>query len=225
MDQDTARIGAQQLDHESPKQEVPPDYEKRISDEPSPQISQTSIDSQKPPPAKEDHDLEAAYGEEVVPAPVKVPRSKRRGLFGRFTLLAEVEEPKHYSRRIKWWITFIIALAAVAAPMGSAIIFRKSDIPLRFLHHQCLKDRPLLMHLEKSLHQYSRGQNPLYRVYTSFERRHWLFSTVQCNLHFSIVMMCLDQLTRTHLSLFPLVPCRHSRIFTYQSQLRWVRYL
>lgn len=58
------------------------------------------------------------------PPPVKVPRSKRRGLFARFTLLAEVEEPKHYARGTKWFITFVIALAAIAAPLGSTIIFR-----------------------------------------------------------------------------------------------------
>ena len=58
------------------------------------------------------------------PPPVKVPRSKRRGLFARFALVAEIEEPKHYSRGIKWYITFVIALAAVAAPLGSTIILR-----------------------------------------------------------------------------------------------------
>ena len=63
--------------------------------------------------------------ESVYPPPVKVPRASRRGLFGRFSILAEVEEPKHYSRRTKWFITFIIALAAIAAPLGSAIILRK----------------------------------------------------------------------------------------------------
>ena len=57
--------------------------------------------------------------------PTEVSRSQRRGLFGRFTVIAEVQEPKHYSRKIKWFITFVIALAAVAAPLGSAIIFRK----------------------------------------------------------------------------------------------------
>lgn len=60
----------------------------------------------------------------VLPAPVKVRRSARRGLFGRFTILAEVEEPKHYERRTKWFITFMIAIAAAAAPLGSAIFFR-----------------------------------------------------------------------------------------------------
>lgn len=61
---------------------------------------------------------------ELGPA-VKVPRLKRRGLLGQLTLVAEVEDPKTYSRKMKWFITFIVAVAAIAAPMGSAIFFRK----------------------------------------------------------------------------------------------------
>lgn len=53
---------------------------------------------------------------------VKVPRSKRTGLLGRFTILYEAEEPKDYPRRIKWFLTTIIAFAAVTAAMGSSII-------------------------------------------------------------------------------------------------------
>lgn len=52
----------------------------------------------------------------------KVPRSQRKGLFGRLTLLYEAEEPKDYPRPIKWWITSLIACAAVTAAMGSSII-------------------------------------------------------------------------------------------------------
>jgi hypothetical protein len=55
-----------------------------------------------------------------------VPRLKRRGLFGQLTLLAEAEDPKKYSRKKKWFITFIVAWAGATAPMGSAILFRKS---------------------------------------------------------------------------------------------------
>lgn len=61
---------------------------------------------------------------ELGPA-VKVPRLKRRGLFGQLTLVAEVEDPKTYPRPMKWFITFVVAVAAVVAPMGSAIFFRK----------------------------------------------------------------------------------------------------
>lgn len=59
------------------------------------------------------------------PAPVKVPKSNRRGLLGRLTLVAEVEEPQDYSRRTKWYITFVVALAGVAAPLASSIILRR----------------------------------------------------------------------------------------------------
>ena len=55
----------------------------------------------------------------------KVPRRARAGLLGRFSMLYEAEEPKHYPRGIKWFITFNISLAAVAAPMGSSLILRK----------------------------------------------------------------------------------------------------
>lgn len=57
---------------------------------------------------------------------IKVPRAKRRGLLGRFSIIAEVEEPKDYPRRTKWFITFVVGIAALAAPLGSTIIFRKS---------------------------------------------------------------------------------------------------
>ncbi|TVY29592.1 MFS transporter [Lachnellula hyalina] len=51
-----------------------------------------------------------------------VPRSRRRGLLGRFAcIIPEVERPYEYKNSTKWFITFIIALAAAAAPMGSAI--------------------------------------------------------------------------------------------------------
>lgn len=54
-----------------------------------------------------------------------VPRRKRRGLFSQLTLIPEVERPYDYPNRIKWAITAFIALAACAAPMGSAIFYRK----------------------------------------------------------------------------------------------------
>ena len=70
-----------------------------------------------------------ALGRVITPRrdPVKVPRSQRRGLLGRFTIVAEVENPYDYNNRLKWFITFMVALAAAAAPMGSSIFFRKSS--------------------------------------------------------------------------------------------------
>ena len=57
------------------------------------------------------------------PPPVKVPRSKRRGLFARFALVAEVTDPVDYNRKVKWFITAIVAFSAIAAPAGSNIFF------------------------------------------------------------------------------------------------------
>jgi hypothetical protein len=57
---------------------------------------------------------------------VKVPRSQRRGLFSRATMLAEIQDPYEYPYRTKWFIVFLVAYAAAAAPMGSAIFFRAS---------------------------------------------------------------------------------------------------
>lgn len=53
-----------------------------------------------------------------------VARSHRRGLLGRFCLLPEVTRPYDYDRRTKWFITFLVALAAGAAPVGSSIFYR-----------------------------------------------------------------------------------------------------
>jgi hypothetical protein len=57
--------------------------------------------------------------------PVKVARLKRRGLFGQLALVAEVENPKTYPRKTKWFITFVVALAGATAPMGSAVFLRE----------------------------------------------------------------------------------------------------
>jgi hypothetical protein len=66
------------------------------------------------------------------PRPIKiVPRAERRGLFASLTLVPEVEEPIDYARSTKWFLTLVVGLAAVAAPMGSSIVLRMStDQPL-----------------------------------------------------------------------------------------------
>jgi hypothetical protein len=56
---------------------------------------------------------------------IEVPRSERRGLLAKLTLVPEVEKPYNYKRSTKWFITFLVALAAAAAPTGSAILLRK----------------------------------------------------------------------------------------------------
>lgn len=61
-----------------------------------------------------------------------VPRSKRRGLFGRFSIVPEVDRPYDYSNRTKWGITATISAATAAAPMGSSIFYREF-CPIRYV--------------------------------------------------------------------------------------------
>ncbi|KAM5352486.1 hypothetical protein ACJ41O_005209 [Fusarium nematophilum] len=52
-----------------------------------------------------------------------VPRSKRRGLFGSLTVVPEISYPPDYKNSTKWGLTFIVALATAAAPLGSTIVY------------------------------------------------------------------------------------------------------
>lgn len=51
-----------------------------------------------------------------------VPVSDRRGILARFTVIPEVRYPTAYPRKTKWLLTSFVALAAAAAPIGSAIV-------------------------------------------------------------------------------------------------------
>lgn len=59
---------------------------------------------------------------------IAVPRAERRGILARFTVVPEVEKPYHYASSTKWFITFVVAVAAAAAPIGSAILLRMFTI-------------------------------------------------------------------------------------------------
>jgi hypothetical protein len=87
-----------------------------------------SADSIVPPPAQvvQDQIRSKSRSSSVRSRPLSIiPRSKRRGLLGRFAIIPEVERPHDYGNGTKWAITAIVALAAAAAPVGSAIFYRK----------------------------------------------------------------------------------------------------
>ncbi|CAK7269321.1 hypothetical protein SEPCBS119000_003510 [Sporothrix epigloea] len=64
-----------------------------------------------------------ALSRTVSRTPTIVPRSKRRGLFGSFAILPEVERPYEYQNKTKWLITLIVALSAAGGPLGSSIFY------------------------------------------------------------------------------------------------------
>ena len=51
-----------------------------------------------------------------------VNKKSRRGLIAALAVIPEVTDPRMYSRKTKWTITMIVALAAAAAPLGSTIV-------------------------------------------------------------------------------------------------------
>ena len=51
-----------------------------------------------------------------------VNKKSRRGLIAALAVISEVTDPRKYSRKTKWTITMIVALAAAAAPLGSTIV-------------------------------------------------------------------------------------------------------
>ena len=65
-------------------------------------------------------DLENGEGAVLKRAPSNViPRNKRRGLFAQLVIgIPEIDDPLQYSPKTKNFIVFIIAFAAIAAPMG-----------------------------------------------------------------------------------------------------------
>ncbi|RWA14987.1 hypothetical protein EKO27_g28 [Xylaria grammica] len=52
-----------------------------------------------------------------------VPKESRRGLLPWLSLIPEVDKPHHYGNGVKWVLTLFVAIAASAAPMGSAILY------------------------------------------------------------------------------------------------------
>ncbi|KAH6899832.1 major facilitator superfamily domain-containing protein [Thelonectria olida] len=63
-----------------------------------------------------------------------VPRSQRRGLFGSITLVPEIPYPPDYKKSTKWGLTFIIALATAAAPLGSTVVYPALPVLAKEFH-------------------------------------------------------------------------------------------
>lgn len=63
-----------------------------------------------------------------------VPRERRRGLLTSLALIPEVENPMEYTRRAKYLITAVVAIAGASAPMASAILFPALGSISRELH-------------------------------------------------------------------------------------------
>ena len=85
--------------------------------------SETStVNTQPLPPVSKTRPATLSRTITVTPDAVIIPSNQRRGLLARLAFIPEVENPEHYEQRTKWFLTFIVAFCAMAAPMGSAIV-------------------------------------------------------------------------------------------------------
>jgi hypothetical protein len=119
LNSDDEPQGSNQDQHGFEKKEVMVGMEKNRGSRSSDR-SEISI----PPDEEAQRSASIDHESETNPGPVIVPRNKRRGWLASMVIIPEVEEPKNYDRRTKWIITLIVAIGAIAAPLGSAIIFR-----------------------------------------------------------------------------------------------------
>jgi multidrug resistance protein len=98
--------------------------EKDLEEQPRPLEceSDTNHSEDQNSPATVDVPLDSEHVQSV-----PVPRNQRRGLLARFTLIEEQENAYGYTPKVKAFITCIISLAAVIAPMGASILLPALD--------------------------------------------------------------------------------------------------
>lgn len=110
--------------------------------------------------ACDDDVVTSAYFPAVLPLQkdaIPVPRGERRGLFANLAVIAEVTEPHDYTRKKKWMITFVVAVAAAAAPMGSSIVLPGlGDIATTF------SSTPTVVNLSVAMYMLSMSIFPLW---------------------------------------------------------------
>ncbi|KAI1657245.1 MFS general substrate transporter [Daldinia decipiens] len=113
-----------------------------------------------------------------------VPMLKRRGFLAQLAVIPEVERPYDYPNKVKWTITVFIALAACAAPMGSAIFY-----PALPDMSKDLGASPTVVNLTVALYMLAMSIFPLW--WSSFSetlgRRNIYLSSFFLNVVFSLV--------------------------------------
>ncbi|KAH0612163.1 uncharacterized protein H6S33_010215 [Morchella sextelata] len=109
--------------HSDDMGEKPPPTSRPASDYTESVISSSSI-SESTPHAEGEEQTEAPVARTVTgKSSIVIPRNKRRGMLGRFGLVAEIENPKDYGTGTKNFITILVAAGGAAAPMASTILF------------------------------------------------------------------------------------------------------
>ncbi|OQE10357.1 hypothetical protein PENVUL_c004G07436 [Penicillium vulpinum] len=87
------------------------------------EMSSTEAPSSQPSPPTTSSGKSEPNVSAIEPEIVVVPRSERRGLLGRFSLVPEITNPRDYGNGIKWAMTVVVSFAAITSSTGSSIFF------------------------------------------------------------------------------------------------------
>lgn len=155
----------------------------RRSSDSSNESIHTAHDHQTATPSR-DRSRAQSSARSVRREPVNVPRSQRRGLLGRFTLIPEITNQYDYPRRTKWMLTFIVAVAGAAGPMASSIVLPALVDITRDLH-----STPTIVNLSIALFMLSMAIFPLWwsSFSETFGRRTIYLTSFTLYIIFSIV--------------------------------------
>lgn len=109
------------FEHPSPtKIQHTSSYDSRDSQSPSPEAGSVVGDI----PAEKDDDViidPKAWRANII------PKHERRGLLAGVCVVPEVKDPRDYPSNIKWFLTGVVSLAAMAAPLGTSIMLPGID--------------------------------------------------------------------------------------------------
>lgn len=120
---------SQHQHHPSPtKLQHSESYSSRETHSPSPEAGSVVADSSQLE-KEEEKDTSSISNKEDPKAWRKyiVPKSERRGLLSQFCVVPEVTDPRDYPSNIKWFLTGVVSLAAMAAPLGTSIMLPGID--------------------------------------------------------------------------------------------------
>ncbi|KAI1667289.1 Major facilitator superfamily domain general substrate transporter [Pyrenophora tritici-repentis] len=113
-----------------------------------------------------------------------IPRSFRRGLLGRLTIIPEVSNPYAYGNGTKWLMTVIVSMAACTSSFGSSVFYPALGEVSRALHTS-----PTVTNLSLAFYMLAMAVSPLWwsAFSESLGRRNTYFLSFSLFVVFSVI--------------------------------------
>ncbi|KAJ5496625.1 Major facilitator superfamily domain general substrate transporter [Penicillium fimorum] len=121
----------------------------------------------------------------IGPQIVVVPRSERRGLLGRFSVIPEITNPREYGNGTKWATIVIVSFAAITSSTGSPIFFRA----LAEVAHD-LDTTPTVANLSVALYLLAMAFTPIW--WSALSEKHGRRTTYLLSFSLFFVFSCIS---------------------------------